>query len=180
MIAIIVYIIIMLVITGLLSLFLKRVTIPAGIAVIVIVGLLLSIICDPFGNPTVLLVPAVCVAGFAGLKYKFRTLNFNKRILNLAPFKKDKSGRVIGKCFPWYKKQLKYNHATIVQSELAMQGGTIMTGSSGSGKTYGIINSIRQDIESGKSVVFFDFKGDTSILKDLEYISGNAAIYKLT
>lgn len=179
-IGIIIYIILMIVITGLLTLFHKRVTIPAGITVISILGIILSIIANPFDIPFVLIVPIFAIVGFCAFKYKFRILNFNKRILSLAPFKKASGGRVIGKCFPYYKKQLKYNHSTIVQSELAMQGGTIMTGSSGSGKTYGILNSIKQDIESGKSVVFFDFKGDTSILSDLENIAKGVPTYKLT
>lgn len=178
---IIIYLLLNLVTLGIISLFRKRITIPAGIAICLLVGIVFVFLSNPIEQPYFMLAPLICAGAYVGIKYKFPDINYNKRILNLAPIKRSKEGRVIGKCFPYYKKQLKYNHATIVQSELAMKGGTILTGSSGSGKTYGIINSIGQDLVSGKSVVFIDFKGDTSTLNELEKnCPSNVKIFKLT
>lgn len=180
-ISVIIFFVVNILLLCILAIFCKRVTIPAGIAVQLIVGLLSILLFDFVKTPWFIFFVPVCIGGFVGLKYKFfPTLDYNKRIFSLAPFKDSKQGRMVGKCFPYYKKQLKYNHSTIRQSELAMSGGTILTGSSGSGKTYYLVTSIAQDLAAGKSTVFIDFKGDVDTLNKLEEVAGNVKVYKLT
>lgn len=125
----------------------------------------------------------VAVAGYLLFCYYYKDLDFNKRIYSLALDKNKikKNGRIIGKCLPYYRGQLKYNNSTIVQSNLSLRGGTVMTGASGSGKTFTIVNFIKQDVAMGKSVVFLDFKGDRSTAQDIKDSVGEACkVYELS
>lgn len=161
----------------------KRVTIPSG-SIILSTKLIIDLVFISAKGLSLLwlIYPAILLIGFVAFKYYFNSLNFTKRILTFVPNKnKLKNGRIIGKCFPYYKKQLKYNNSTIVQSETALKGGTIITGSSGSGKTFLIKELIKQDISNGKRVTFVNFKGDRDTTDDIEKeLPSDIPLYKLT
>jgi hypothetical protein len=125
------------------------------------------------------IAPAISLLLWAGFKLKFNKYNFNKRIISLTPDKNKKQGRVIGRCSPYYRKQLKYNNSIIVQDDLSAKGGTIVTGSSGSGKTYTLVQMMRQDIAAGKNVCYFDFKGDLSTLNEITKGFNDIEIFRL-
>lgn len=128
--------------------------------------------------------PVICVAGYGFYCYQFKTLDFTNKIfsLNFLDFNRVKEGgHLIGSCMPYYKGQLRYNGSTIVQSETSLRGGTIMTGSSGSGKTYMIKQFIKQDLSNGKSVAFFNFKGDPLTAQEIkEYVPDGVDIFELS
>lgn len=128
--------------------------------------------------------PAICIAGYGFYCYQFKTLDFTNKIfsLNFLDFNRVKEGgHLIGSCMPYYKGQLRYNGSTIVQSETSLRGGTIMTGSSGSGKTYMIKQFIKQDLSNGKSVAFFNFKGDPLTAQEIkEYVPDGVDIFELS
>lgn len=106
--------------------------------------------------------------------------DFSHKIISLMPNLNKNKGRIIGKVLPYTKSNLKYNNSMVVQSELASKGGTLICGSSGSGKTYGMLSLIKQDLAAGKSVAFFDFKGDLSTLKDIKESAKEVDTYTLS
>ena len=178
---VIVFSVVLTALTLLLIVFSNRITIPASAIILSALSVLFTLF-----TPTDLVVwniapVLLCFAGWGYFCYRFKSLNFDNRILSFSLDKnKTKDGRIIGKCFPYYKKQLKYNNSTIVQNDISLNGGTIITGASGSGKTYSIIKMIMQDIEQGKSVAFFNFKGDKETAEDIKKNSGNAKVYELS
>lgn len=117
--------------------------------------------------------------GWVAFCYKYKQLDFSNKIYSLTFPRPKKSGRILGNVQPYYKKQLRYNNALIVQNETALAGGTIITGSSGSGKTISIIEMIRQDLASNKSVCFFNFKGDKETEEQIENMIDAHQLYKL-
>lgn len=171
-------IILSVVILVILILFHKRITTPAGSIPLFIIGILglYQFIND---NTYFIIAPILALLIWIGFKIKFKSYNFNKRILSITPNLNKKSGRVIGRCSPYFRKQLKYNNSTIVQDDLSAKGGTIVTGSTGSGKTYTLVEMMRQDIANGKSVCYFDFKGDISTLDDITEGVTGIPIYRL-
>lgn len=76
--------------------------------------------------------------------------------------------RIIGNVMPYNKYQLKYNGRLIISSETAAAGGMLISGSSGSGKTFGILSMIRQAISAGRSVIFNEFKGDPEVIRNIQ------------
>lgn len=56
---------------------------------------------------------------------------------------------------------------TLSLSSNLLSSGLFVTGSSGSGKTYLIKDMVKQDFVNGSPVVFFDFKGDEVLRKEL-------------
>lgn len=110
---------------------------------------------------------------FVSLLSKKKSFNFNKGILslgllyNILPSKKEKGSKTIGRIIPYSEWQLKYNFKKINMSSIALKGITMITGSPGSGKTYQMKELVKQDLDSGKPVVFFDFKGDHKIIEEL-------------
>ena len=159
----------------------KRITIPAGTIILTALSMLCAIL-TPVDLVVWYSIPILlCFTGWGYFCYRFKSLDFDKRILSFVLDKnKTKNGRIIGRCFPYYKKQLKYNNSMIVQNDISLNGGTIITGASGSGKTYSIINMIRQDIEQGKSVAFLNFKGDKETAEEIKKNAGNARVYELS
>ena len=160
----------------------KRLTMPAGI-IILCVNLIFDVLLVFTGMHLLWLIfPLVLLIWFCIYKFYFNSLDFNRRILSFSLDKnKIKDGRIIGTCFPYYKKQLKFNNSKIVQSSTALKGGCLCTGSSGSGKTFLIKNLIKQDIKSSKRVVFINFKGDRDTTDDIEKNTpDNVPIYKLS
>lgn len=178
---VIIFSVVLVIVTLLLVLFNKRITIPAGTIILATLSVIFTIL-TPIDLVVWNLIPILlCLVGCGYFCYRFKSLDFDKRILSFALDKnKTKNGRIIGRCFPYYKKQLKYNNSMIVQNDISLNGGTIITGASGSGKTYSIINMIRQDIEQGKSVAFFNFKGDKETAEEIKKNAGNVKVYELS
>lgn len=83
-------------------------------------------------------------------------LIFNKLFKNTSLTGKKKMGIVI----PYNKATIKYGGRMITYPEINSRGGTMVTGASGSGKSVQAIELIKQDMDAGKNVVFFDFKGE--------------------
>lgn len=144
----------------------KRLTIPFGVVVLCAFGAIPFVLTK---NIFTLAVPIITIGLFVYFKFYYPELNFDKGIFSIHVDKNKirGEGRIIGKCLPYYKDQLKYNKSTIVQNDISCKGGTIITGSSGSGKTYSIVNFIEQDLSLGKNVAFFDFKGDMSTVDEI-------------
>lgn len=169
--------------TLIIMLFHKRVTMPAAILIIGLSSvpcIIYSLMPDHI--VWLIIIPILCMIGWIAFAFRFKDIDYNKRVLSLAPnMNKITGGRVIGRCFPYYSKQLKYNNSTIVQSDLSLNGGTIMTGSSGSGKTRAIENMIKQDVLHGKSVVYINFKGDKDTSEEIiDGVSDRVRVYELS
>jgi len=130
-------------------------------------------------NLYTLLVTLVCICVICVVWYRliFLTdnyaLDYHHSILSisaiLAQFNHVSDNEiVIGKVFPASKAELPHNKAKIKLDDTILAGGTLITGSTGSGKTTTLKSIMMQNINRGKPVVFFDYKGDTDILDDLE------------
>lgn len=166
--------------SALLVAFSKRVTIPAGFVIIALLSVLMYLSCRDV-SLFFMAVPVLAMIGWGYFSFEYKELDFSNRILSISPnLNKHKDGRIIGKCFPYYDKQLKYNNSTIVQNNLSLNGGTIITGSSGSGKTHAIIEMIKQDVAQGKSVAFYNFKGDKDTTEEVANSVGNVKVYELS
>lgn len=77
--------------------------------------------------------------------------------------------RLIGRVLPYNKYQLRWNGRFVVNTELAAAGSALISGSVGSGKTYGILSMIRQNINQGHAVIFSEYKGDPKVIDELEH-----------
>lgn len=75
---------------------------------------------------------------------------------------------VIGTILPVNHNEIKYNMKKIELDNVILSGGTLITGSSGSGKTTTIKTIIKQRILDRRPVVFFDYKGEEDILDDIK------------
>ena len=75
---------------------------------------------------------------------------------------------VIGEILPTCHAEIKYNMKKIELDNVILSGGTLITGSSGSGKTTTIKTIIKQRILDRRPVVFFDYKGELEILDDIK------------
>ena len=82
--------------------------------------------------------------------------------------KKPKDTLIIGNVMPYDRRRLKYNNAFISMDNLATAGGTLISGSSGSGKTFGITQLISQAMANGHSVLCGEFKGDKDFIRDIK------------
>ena len=124
----------------------------------------------------VALSAAPFIALKAYLKKKKGKLNFNKKVYSLSlvknelvsSFKQEGKGvRVVGKIEPYFKKHLKYNGKKILMDPVVACGVTLISGSSGSGKTEHVKSLIKQDLETGYSVAFFEYKGDQKLVREV-------------
>lgn len=160
----------------------RRLTIPFG-TVILLLASTVAILISGLNIPSIA-ASVVSLVLWGVFCYYLKDLDLDNRVLSLAIPRgaTSRDGRVIGSCLPYYKGQLQYNNSLITQSETSLRAGTIITGSSGSGKTYSIIQMIRQDLDSGRPVAFFNFKGDRETLEEIESVvsSDNVDIYHLS
>lgn len=128
------------------------------------------------------ILSAILAACTVFVIFKFKKYDFNHFIVSfggLFNLLNNKSNdKIIGKVFPYNKYQLKYNKANITMSDITAAGGTLISGSTGSGKTYGMIQLIKQDMLNGKSVVFCDYKGDPNTSLELKKFASNLG-YKI-
>lgn len=102
------------------------------------------------------------------------TYNFNNEIISLRyifnslipPVIKPGS-LIIGKVIPYNNYQLKYSGKYIKINDLTANGGTLISGSTGSGKTYSMLSLIKQNIKNGNSVIFCDYKGENKTANEI-------------
>ena len=73
---------------------------------------------------------------------------------------------VIGRVLPVNHNEIKYNMRAIELDNTVLSGETFITGSTGSGKTTTMKTILKQRIDEGKPVVFFDYKGEDDILDE--------------
>ena len=75
---------------------------------------------------------------------------------------------VIGQILPVNHNEIKYNMKTVELDNTILSGATLITGSTGSGKTTTMKTILKQRIDERKPVVFFDYKGEEDILDDIK------------
>ena len=131
-----------------------------------------------FGYPC-LIYASVCFALVLFKKYKDRylsnyaALNYNSTIYSISRLKNlletNKKGDIIvGNIVPTNHTQIKYNMKPVRFPEITLSGSTLITGSTGSGKSTTMVSMLKQGIEQGKPCVFFDYKGETDVLDNLQ------------
>ena len=72
----------------------------------------------------------------------------------------NKTCRIVGKVLPYKNSQMKFNGNYLTGNEITCAGGSFVTGGMGSGKTSFIKSLMEQNLDSGYSVIFTDYKGD--------------------
>ncbi len=124
------------------------------------------------------------------VKYKIEYLN-KRNIYSLSMFynqlfyKTDKSQkymRKVGHIIPYYSEQLPKNKRIICTPQQVHRGGEIITGSSGSGKTFFLESQLYQDMKNGLSGMFFDMKGEQGIIEDIKKFAKefNVDVYEMS
>lgn len=131
-----------------------------------------------FGFPCII-YSFICLTFMLFKKYwdRYRSdnsyLNYNEKIHSVSRFKNLREMNkgddiIVGNVVPTNHKTVCNNMKPIKVTETILSGGMLLTGSTGSGKTSTMSSLIKQAAEKGKPVTFFDFKGETDILDDLE------------
>lgn len=105
---------------------------------------------------------------------------YNHRILSLSIFKNliinacqakqisaSASTKVVGSVVPTSKTQIPYNARKLTISNNNAKRGVMISGSTGSGKTYQVMSFILQDLFNHASVIYYDFKGDKDVVNDI-------------
>ena len=134
-----------------------------------------SIVCLISKNSIVTLVIAFIIfIPVIIINLKVEDLDFRKTVFSISMIyniferKPNDDSKIIGTVFPYNKFQLKYNKKRIKFGNVAAKGGVLITGSTGSGKTYGMKSLMYQDIKNGHSIVFFDYKGEQKIIDEIK------------
>ena len=136
-----------------------------------------------FGYPT--LIYSILFLAFLGfIKYKNHLsdkpdFDYSDRIFSIsALFNQMHRPKelVIGKILPVNHNEIKHNMKKIELDNTILSGGTLLTGSSGSGKTTTIKTIMKQRILDRRPVVFFDYKGEEEILDDIKQYCKETAI----
>ena len=83
---------------------------------------------------------------------------------------------IVGKIMPVNFLDIKNNMKAVPISEPVLSGSVLVTGSTGSGKTTTMKSIMIQAAQKKKSIVFFDFKGETGILDDLQDLADSLGI----
>lgn len=98
------------------------------------------------------------------------------------PTKDEEGSKIIGHITPFNKSQNWKNNIPIQISNEILCGGSIITGASGSGKSWFLKSLIFQDIKAGKPIALFDFKGEEGLIEDIKkYASSyNVKVYEMS
>lgn len=83
---------------------------------------------------------------------------------------------IIGRVIPANYLDIKNNMKAIPLNDMVLSGGTMISGSTGSGKTRTLMSIITQGVEKHKPIFFFDFKGEEDILNELEELANKSNI----
>jgi len=137
---------------------------------------LLSILLFGWQN---IIYSCICFAFVLFKKYydRYRSdyayLNYNasiysvSRLRNLLETNK-KGDTIVGNIIPTNHTMIKYNMKPVRFSDVTLSGSTLITGSTGSGKSTTMVSILKQGIDQGKPCVFFDYKGETDVLDNLQ------------
>lgn len=128
-------------------------------------------------NKMILIYTALLIAGLLFVKWRNHTnedrsdYDFTDRIFSIsAVFNKLHKTKelVIGRILPVNCGEIKYNMKAIELDDVVLSGETLITGSSGSGKTTTLKTILKQRIDDKRPVVFFDYKGEEDILDEIK------------
>lgn len=136
-----------------------------------------------FGWPVLLLlIPSVLLLGYMKFRDRFDEeysyLDYSEGIFsiskvinefNLKKMKKDKI--IVGQIVPVNYYDIPNNMKAIPLSDTVLSGSMLLTGSTGSGKSSTLKSLMIQAAKKHKMVFFFDYKGETDILDDLESVA---------
>lgn len=136
-----------------------------------------------FGKITIIYTIAL-ILGLMFVKYRNHIaeeadFDFTDRIFSIsAVFNKLHRPKelVIGRILPVNYNEIKYNMKAIELDNVVLSGETLITGSSGSGKTTTMKTILKQRIDEGKPVVFFDYKGEEDILDEIKEFAKSAGL----
>lgn len=124
-----------------------------------------TIVMDKDGNPKSISDPD----NVKGRDWNKPIHSFSKIINNMRNSSINiKDGKIIGKIVPIHEDEIKYNGLYVTQKNIYANGGTLITGATGSGKTETWLSFLKQDLLNGKSVQCFDYKGDPNTVKKLQ------------
>lgn len=121
-----------------------------------------------------ILISVILAGGGSFVIFKFRKLDYEdafislKGVVNLLTPIRYSDGRVVGRVRPYMKRQVQYNQKLIKMSGQARAGGMIISGSTGSGKTWFMRSMISQAFKNNRSVIYADMKGDVETADQLE------------
>lgn len=106
-------------------------------------------------------------------------LDYSDRIFSLmAPINKliKPKNMAMGRILPVNHNELIYNMRCLDLDDVILSGSTLVTGSTGSGKTTTMKTVLKQRIDQRKPVVFFDYKGEEDILDDIKGYAEQAGL----
>lgn len=151
-------------------LFKSRITAPLSVSVFV-TGCVIGVVVSPEKVLLSVLCSLVLISVIY-IKIKHPDLNYKKDVFSLGMllntyFPRRKDQKAIGRILPYNKFQLKHNKRMITFKDEFARGITMITGSTGSGKTHGILSLIAQDLDNGKRTAYIEYKGDEKVIKKL-------------
>lgn len=133
-----------------------------------------------FGWP-VLIAGALGVAFIIYLKLRdkydeeYSYLNYSEGIMSVSGVINSlklndvkKENIVVGQIMPVRHGEIPDNKRAIPLTKEVLSGGIMISGASGSGKTRTLMSIISQGVKKKHPIFFFDFKGETDILEELE------------
>ena len=135
-----------------------------------------------------IIIGVACIALFAFLcfvRIKIHQsdgadLDYSDRIFSMfAPINKfliRPKNLCMGRILPVNHNELKYNMRCLDIDDVILSGATLITGSTGSGKTTTMKTVLKQRIDEKKPVVFFDYKGEEDILDDIKGYTEQAGL----
>lgn len=159
----------------------RRKTIPVILCDQLIIGFIVFKI---FGKITLIYTGALVIF-LMFIKYKthinedIADFDFTDRIFSIsAPINKlmKPKNLVMGRILPVNVHEIKYNMKAVELDDTILSGGMLITGSTGSGKTTTLKTIIKQRIDEGRPVVFFDYKGEEEILDEIKVYAENAGL----
>lgn len=109
------------------------------------------------------------------IKYDFtrKIISFTYIFNSILKPRRSNGDRIVGKVMPYSNYQLRYNGKLITMNEITSAGITLISGSTGSGKTTQVISFIKQNIVDGKSVIFSEYKGDPKVISEIVDFASN-------
>ena len=82
----------------------------------------------------------------------------------------------VGRILPVNHNEIPFNMKAIELDDTVLSGATMLTGATGSGKTTTLEVILKQGIDAGKPIVFFDYKGEEGILDNIKSFADAAGI----
>ena len=171
-----------LVIFGLENLILAR---KKTIPVMLLDQLFASVITYYFFGPITIIYSFIMIAFLGWVKFRHKQdedrsdLDFTGRIFSISAVINSlhkPSELVVGTILPVNHSEIHYNMKKIELDDIVLSGETLITGSTGSGKTTTMKTILKQRIDDRRPVVFFDYKGEEDILDDIKEFAKGAGL----